>query len=494
MRNYITLVAEERKSKKKRAKALTRRKASAQLSSASGKQAAKATSGFRRNSPMRKKRRTAKQKRATARMLAAARRKRRHAKAAAAPRRRHRRRRARAVASAPRRRRYRRRAHAPKAAAKRHRRRKHRRARQAAAPRRHKRRRRAREQGELFGGDWTQFKPGETKVKKRRRGRRRKYKSTAARLHARGHKFRRIKIRRGRMAGKTIRRKLRRHWVPGHSRKGKHVKGHYSFERSARSNPADLGELVTIGVLGGIGALISLGADRFVATHAVGVDQDGKALPAPTNGVYIDQPGKGQDYDQRAVNAPIWSSLLRLGVGVVLAAGPVLISAKVRPGMGRAALYGFGVGAGIRFTTKLFTDVVAMAMAKNAWGQRLFAPEISAANASKALKADMQNPPTDALTVGFSGVKSLGMGAASPCGCKDKGWVYRETYEMPPPPSAIMDNMPPAGGTPAAPPMKEQPVATPAAGPTPPTVPTRTNVVSLPNLRQLASKDGSSAR
>lgn len=272
----------------------------------------------------------------------------------------------------------------------------------------------------------------------RRRGRRRSRKHAAPRKRY----FRKASgtTRRGRRRRRVVRSRSRRHYVKGYTvkrgrRAGKHVKGHYSYEAAAFENPLSTGEVVVVGLVGVLGALVAQGADRFAATHALTgtIAADGSGL--------TDAPGKGQDYNANSVNAPM--GLLRWGIAAGLSIVPIVGAHYIRSPMARTSLQAFGFGALIRTGLKAGSDLAGWAMRKQALGQRLFAPEIMAHAADKSFMAqvktnpDMQLPPAPVL--GGTDTQMLAANPNGKQGCADcpKGQPQNQQFSPPPPPPGV---------------------------------------------------------
>lgn len=328
--------------------------------------------------------------------------------------------------------------------------------------------------------------PRRRRRRSRRTSARRYNRRSAPRRHASAPRRRRrtsrkryMRVRTGRAAGLTPkgrprrrvnRRRSRRHYVRGYTIKrgraaGRHVHGHYSFETpAALENPLSTGEVVVVGVIGVLGALVAQGADRFVATHALTgtVAADGSGLQ--------DAPGKGQDYNAVSVGAPM--GLVRWLVAAGLTAMPLVGAHYIKSPMARTSVQAFGFGVLIRTGLKAGSDAVAWMTRKTAFGQRLFLPEITAhamdAQAQKQLKAapDTQLPAITVVDVaaaqmlaGIPQQRQLGVGKCGDCAQKK---TQSAVPPMPPPPPA-----PGVSGLPFAPPPAAETAPAPAPAPAP---------------------------
>ncbi len=131
----------------------------------------------------------------------------------------------------------------------------------------------------------------------------------------------------------------------------------------ALENPLSGGELALAFVTGGIGFAVTDLLDRYIATAAT------PAAGTVPNIVAIDA-------------AP---GITRILAQAGLTALPFIGAYFVKKPMGRAALQGFGLGAGIHLVGQLIKSyVMAKALANNATGQRLYAEAIAANEAQAA--------------------------------------------------------------------------------------------------------------
>lgn len=296
-----------------------------------------------------------------------------------------------------------------------------------------------------------------------------KKKSGRGRKHARkaAPRKRRFVKARGRHAGTTrkgrarrrvIRSKSRRHRVKGYTikrgrRAGKRVKMHYSYEAAAFENPLSTGEVVVVGIIGVLGALVAQGADRFAATHAL------SGTIAADGGGLEDSPPQGKDYNANSVNAPM--GLVRGAIAAGLALVPLVGAHFVRSPMARTSMQAFGFGALIRTGLKVGSDVTGWAMRKSAMGQRLFQPEIVAHALDKKFAADLKANKDLAALQGMpilGGVVSQSVSAgmlAQNANSRTPCQQMQQQFAPPPPP-------PPAG---MGAPLYTPPAAAPAAEP-----------------------------
>lgn len=137
----------------------------------------------------------------------------------------------------------------------------------------------------------------------------------------------------------------------------------YGEEEYALENPLSGGELALAFVTGGIGFAVTDLLDRYIATSAT------PAAGTVPNIVAIDA-------------AP---GITRILAQAGLTALPFIGAYFVKKPMGRAALQGFGLGAGIHLVGQLIKSyVMAKALANNATGQRLYAEAIAANEAQAA--------------------------------------------------------------------------------------------------------------
>lgn len=269
----------------------------------------------------------------------------------------HRRRARAAAAEAPKKRRTRRRARAVEAP-KRHRRRRARAA--AAAPRRRRRTYRAdRNKAKRRRLKRSVSRAAAPKRRRRRRSRARDPRGT--------HVYRKRP---------RIRRRTRR--ISGKRRRVTLVSPRRRHRRArALENPLTGGELVVGGFTGVLGYVATDVLDRFLATHAF------TATAAQGGGT--DSPAAGQVYNYQAVAAPM--GIKRWGAGLGMAAVPIILAGFVRGPMKRSALQFWGIGALLRTLGKGATDLMVMITGKTAFGTRVFADEIGAANAHKSAVA-----------------------------------------------------------------------------------------------------------
>lgn len=193
---------------------------------------------------------------------------------------------------------------------------------------------------------------GRRRISYRTRGRRRQAKAVLIRTQRRGKRRVRVTAIRGR---------------------GPH--------RFALENPLTGAELIIVGVTGVVGATAGSLVDRFLATHAL-------TVPANQGGaVTTDAPdaAKMQLYNYQAVSAPMgWQRWL---AGVGGSAAFLAVGGYVKSPGWRATWQGFGIGWGLQVLVKGATDLMTMIFGKVAFGERLYANEISAANAAKNAKA-----------------------------------------------------------------------------------------------------------
>lgn len=144
--------------------------------------------------------------------------------------------------------------------------------------------------------------------------------------------------------------------------------------------------------LGGIG----LGdfTDRFLATHAFTV--------STTQGGSMDAPVVGQVYNYQAAAAPMgWK---RWAAGAAGTAVPLVIGAYIKGPGWRAAFQGVGIGWGLGTLGRGLRDLMVMLFGKTAFGMRMWADEISAANAAKTAKA-ATTAVTAVVPVSLAGVR-----------------------------------------------------------------------------------------
>jgi hypothetical protein len=149
--------------------------------------------------------------------------------------------------------------------------------------------------------------------------------------------------------------------------------------RFALENPLTGGELVIIGITGVVGATAGNLVDRLLATHALNT--------ASGQGGATDSPDatKDQVYNFQAVAAPMdWK---RWAAGIGGAAVPLAIGAYVKSPGWRSTWQGLGIGWGLNTLITGATNLMTMIFGKSAFGQRVYANEISAANAAKNAKA-----------------------------------------------------------------------------------------------------------
>jgi hypothetical protein len=251
-----------------------------------------------------------------------------------------------------------------------------------------------------------------TRAAPRRRYRRRAKRQTVIRVRAARRGRRRISYRtRGRrrqakaILVRTQRRGKRRVRVTAIRGRGVH--------RFALENPLTGSELVIIGVTGVVGATAGSLVDRFIATHAL-------SAPADSTGANtMDAPDatKQQVYNFQAVNAPMGWQRWLAGVGgsaVFLGVGSYVKS----PGW-RATWQGMGIGWGLQTLLKGATDLMTMIFGKGAFGERMYAAEIGAANAHKnALVAGAPAlAPVQAIGLAAPHAQRPGLGAPQTTSC-----------------------------------------------------------------------------
>lgn len=177
----------------------------------------------------------------------------------------------------------------------------------------------------------------------------------------------------------------------------------------ALENPLTGGEMVIIAVTGlagiGSGDLV----DRFIATHAFTVNA--------SQGGSMDSPAIGQVYNYQAVAAPMnWKRWLAGAGGTFV---PLAVAAWVVKGPGwRAGFQGVGIGWGLGTLNRGLRDLMTMLLGKTAFGMRMYADEISAANAAKTASTATA-VSASVVPVSLAGVRRgtrLGTHVAG-CGC-----------------------------------------------------------------------------
>src|SRR5271166_2275583 len=138
--------------------------------------------------------------------------------------------------------------------------------------------------------------------------------------------------------------------------------GMHGDEEYALENPLSGGELALAFVTGGIGFAVTDLLDRYLATSAT------PPANLPNIAAIDSAPG-----------------ITRILAQAGMTALPFIGAYFVKQPMGRAALQGFGLGAGIHLVGQLIKSyVMAKALANNATGQRLYAEAIAANEAQAA--------------------------------------------------------------------------------------------------------------
>jgi hypothetical protein len=267
----------------------------------------------------------------------------------------------------------------------------------------------------------------------RRRRRRRSRRHAATETPKRRRKSRRSRRRRKNPIMETPRRHRKRRT----HRRRSNPRKHRRHTTHRRRNPLSGGKDFMAGVFGlVVGGLLTTGALRFAATHAL----TGSA------GAYQDTPAAGQIYNAESPNAPLWSSwktVLAAGASVVVPFG--IASFVKKPGMKTFwQLAGFGSLAVVG--VKLATDGLAKLTGKTMWGERLLAPEIMA-------QRDLA-----------TGVTPPAMAAATLAGLPAKQTsVVKQIGNVPTQQPAMQATQPATTAVPTA----HAPAAPPAATPTP---------------------------
>jgi hypothetical protein len=121
----------------------------------------------------------------------------------------------------------------------------------------------------------------------------------------------------------------------------------------ALSNPMRGGELALAFISGGLGFALADFADRYLATY------DPSAVAAGTTTAPTDRFTGGTNGTlANTLNIASPPSLLRIGVGVGITAVPALGQYLVKNSMGKAALQGMMLGAGIKLFSMLWNAYV----------------------------------------------------------------------------------------------------------------------------------------
>lgn len=302
-----------------------------------------------------------------------------------------------------------------------------------------------------------------------RRRRRRVAKAAPRRRRRRHAKEAPHQIRRSRKSGRfTRRKKYGRHTtklvghITGESRRRRRRRKGYAME-----NPLSAVELV----VGGLTMLVGAGAadvlDRFLATHALQVNDAanvGKVQGAIQDNGAPDGAYKGL-FNAAAIEAPMdWKRWLG-GAGVVLV--PFAASGMVKSGAGRSALQLFSFGALVRVGGKAAKDLVAKLTKTTATGQRLYDASMRAA----ALKAG-DGSEASLVSTGL-GARRLGCGRCNNCRTGVGACCYQGGASTAPatPPAPSGGGMPPGFYEPPPPVINPSPQPLPAPTPAPAPVP-----------------------
>ncbi len=137
------------------------------------------------------------------------------------------------------------------------------------------------------------------------------------------------------------------------------------------SNPLSGGELLLVGITGGIFYALADMAGRYMATAPVATGAAMNSVPS----------GQTVPNDVAVSAFPSWKTM---AAQVAVAAVPGIASAFIDNPWGRAAAQGAMLGAGFNFLGGIFKGVMAMMLNQNALGQQLYLPEIEAQNAVTA--------------------------------------------------------------------------------------------------------------
>jgi hypothetical protein len=149
--------------------------------------------------------------------------------------------------------------------------------------------------------------------------------------------------RRHRARAAAPRRRRRRHYQETYAPR------HYRRRRHARRNPMAAGELALAFISGGLGWAIADFCDRYLATY-----NPSSTAAAPTN-LFT---GGTNGTQANTLNIATPPGLLRIGVGIGVTIVPAVLASLVRNPMGKAALQGMMLGAGIKLFGNLWNSYV----------------------------------------------------------------------------------------------------------------------------------------
>jgi hypothetical protein len=168
-----------------------------------------------------------------------------------------------------------------------------------------------------------------------------------------------------------------------------------------------------------VGALFTVGGDRFAASHPL--------TAGSTAGTYVDSPAQGDIYDVNAASLPLWSNFTTRGWRRLLSAAanivvPMFIGSKIGSSGGKTFFQLWGYTAIGLTAAKVAVDTAATLTKSTMFGMRLFAPESTATSARTASLAGAPAAATVTQGSGFTPAltgygRPRNVGAANGCNC-----------------------------------------------------------------------------